>query len=226
MSRLLNRLRRLPDAFALGEYEALLARARDAGYAQLSVRAFHCELASAGGGPRKVLVHRHDIDRDVRTAKKIFALETRYGAKASYYFRLRTLDFGFMREIEAAGSEASYHYEEVADYARRHRIHCAEEIRRRFPEIREQFIRNFSRITEHLGLRMVTVASHGDFANRRPQGINHELLRGAAAASSANPTTANCCAIPTCTSATASSRTTTFQSRHSKRSDATNASAS
>jgi hypothetical protein len=180
MSRLLNRLYAdylMPSR--LGEYAALLARARDAGYAQLSVREFHRELASAGGGLRKVLVHRHDIDSDVRTAKKMFALEARYGVKASYYFRLRTLDFGFMREIEAAGSEASYHYEEVADYAKRHRIHCAEEIRRRFPEIREQFIRNFSRITEHLGLRMVTVASHGDFANRRLKVINHELLRDA-----------------------------------------------
>lgn len=180
MSRLFNRLYAdylMPSR--LGEYEALLAHARDAGYAQLSVRAFHRELAGPGGGPDKVLVHRHDIDSDVRTAKKMFALETRHGAKASYYFRLTTLDFGFMREIEAAGSEASYHYEEVADYAKRHRIHCAEEIRRRFPEIREQFIRNFSRITEHLGLRMVTVASHGDFANRRLQVINHELLRDA-----------------------------------------------
>jgi hypothetical protein len=163
----------------LGEYGALLERARDAGYAQLSVRQFHRELAAPRDAPRKVLVHRHDIDSDVRTAKKMFALEARHGVKSSYYFRLSTLDFGFMREIEAAGSEASYHYEEVADYAKRHRIRCPVEIRRRFPEIREQFIRNFSSITERLGMQMVTVASHGDFANRRLKVINHELLRDA-----------------------------------------------
>jgi hypothetical protein len=163
----------------LGEYGTLLERARDAGYAQLSVRQFHREFAAPGDAPRKVLVHRHDIDSDVRTAKKMFALEARHGVKSSYYFRLSTLDFGFMREIEAAGSEASYHYEEVADYAKRHRIRCPVEIRRRFPEIREQFIRNFSSITERLGMQMVTVASHGDFANRRLKVINHELLRDA-----------------------------------------------
>ena len=163
----------------LGEYEALLERARDAGYAQLSVRQFYRELAHPDGAPQRVLVHRHDIDSDVRTAKKMFALEAKYGVKASYYFRLTTLDFGFMREIEAAGSEASYHYEEVADYAKRHRIRCSIEIRRRFPEIREQFVRNFCSIAERLGMQMATVASHGDFANRRLKVINHELLRDA-----------------------------------------------
>jgi hypothetical protein len=128
----------------------------------------------------KVLVHRHDIDSDLRTAKKMFALENRNGVRASYYFRLSTLDFGFMRDIEAAGSEASYHYEEVAEFAKRHRIRCPQEVRRRFPEIREQFARNFTSIRERLGLQMVTVASHGDFANRRLKVINHELLSDSA----------------------------------------------
>jgi len=178
MKTLLNRLYAdylMPSR--LGEYDALLQEARDAGYAQLSVRRFFRALALPDANPGKVLVHRHDIDSDLRTAKKMFAIEARHGATASYYFRLSTLDFGFMREIEAAGSEASYHYEEVADYAKRHRIHCAQEIRRCFPEIREQFIRNFNSIAERLGMQMVTVASHGDFANRRLKVINHELLR-------------------------------------------------
>lgn len=180
MKTLLNRLYAdylMPTR--LGEYESLLQRARDMGYAQLPVRRFFRELGVAGTDPGKVLVHRHDIDSDLRTARKMFALETRHGVTATYYFRLSTLDFGFMREIEAAGGEASYHYEEVADYAKRHRIRSAQEIRRRFPEIREQFVRNFNSITERLGMRMVTVASHGDFANRRLQVINHELLRDA-----------------------------------------------
>lgn len=178
MMRLLNRIYAdylMPSR--LGEYETLLQRAQNAGYVQTSVRNFHRELASPHGATRRVMVHRHDIDSDLRTAKKMFALEAKYGVQASYYFRLTTLDFGFMREIEAAGSEASYHYEEVATYAKRHRIRCPHEIRRRFPEIREQFIRNFNSITERLGQQMVTVASHGDFANRRLKVINHELLR-------------------------------------------------
>jgi hypothetical protein len=177
MKTLLNRLYAdylMPSRLA--EYEALLVRASQCGYRQMSVRDFYRAARQEGGPPAKVLVHRHDIDSDLRTARKMFALETKHGVRASYYFRLSTLDYGFMRAIEAAGSEASYHYEEVATYAKRHRLRRGDEVRARFPEIRELFARNFMRIAEHLGTPMTTVASHGDFANRRLKVINHELL--------------------------------------------------
>lgn len=161
----------------LPEYEALLVRAAESGYLQLSVRSFYRAIREAAGQAGKVLVHRHDIDSDLRTARKMFALEVKHGVKASYYFRLRTLDYGFMRDIEAAGSEASYHYEEVATFAKRHRLRRGDDVRQRFPEIRELFLRNFMRISDHFGMPMTTVASHGDFANRRLKVINHELLR-------------------------------------------------
>lgn len=163
----------------LGSYEALLDEARAQGYRQMSVRAFF-DAAKANAAPARVLVHRHDIDSDLRTARKLFAIESRYGAHASYYFRLSTLDFGFMREIEAAGSEASYHYEEVASFAKLHRLREAAAVRARFPEIRAQFAANFTRIENELATKLRTVASHGDFANRRLNVINHELLRDAA----------------------------------------------
>lgn len=160
----------------LREYETLLLRAGQAGYQQLSVRSFFRCAQLSNGATSKALVHRHDIDSDLRTARKMFALEVKHGVSASYYFRLSTLDFGFMRDIEAAGGEASYHYEEVASFAKRHHLRSAEQVRQHFPQIREEFVRNFMRISEGLGLRMSTVASHGDFANRRLKVINHELL--------------------------------------------------
>jgi hypothetical protein len=181
MKTLLNRLYAdylMPSRLA--EYEALLVRASQCGYRQLSVREFHCAIREQTSAPDKVLVHRHDIDSDVRTARKMFALETKHGVRASYYFRLSTLDYGFMRDIEAAGSEASYHYEEVATFAKRHRLRRGDDVRARFPDIRELFVRNFMRIGERLGKPMTTVASHGDFANRRLRVVNHELLSDAA----------------------------------------------
>lgn len=178
MKRLLNRLYAdylMPSR--LGEYEAVLRQASDLGYAQLAVRDFF--RSRDRSPPARVLVLRHDIDSDLRTAKKLFALESRRGVRASYYFRLCTLDIGFMREIEAAGSEASYHYEEAATFAKRHRIRNAELLRARFPEIREQFLRNADSIAGRLGRPLATVASHGDFANRKLKVINHELLADA-----------------------------------------------
>lgn len=162
----------------LGEYEAILRQAHDLGYEQLAVRDFFRSRDRTP--PARVLVHRHDIDSDLRTARKLFALESRHGVRATYYFRLCTLDIGFMREIEAAGSEASYHYEEVATFAKQWRIRRPDALRARFPEIRQQFVRNFDSIAERLGCPLATVASHGDFANRRLNVINHELLRDTA----------------------------------------------
>jgi hypothetical protein len=176
MKMLLNRLYAdylMPSRMT--EYEALLVKAAQAGYRQLSVRSFYREV-HAGEDPGKVLVHRHDIDSDVRTARKMFALEARYGVTASYYFRLSTLDYGLMREIEAYGSEASYHYEEVAAFAKANHLKDAAAVRRRFPEIRMAFLQNFERIQDKLAHKLSTVASHGDFANRRLKVINHELL--------------------------------------------------
>lgn len=158
----------------LGEYEALLISAREAGYAQMSVRSFF-----HGTRAKRVLVHRHDIDSDLRTARKMFQLECRHDVHASYYFRLQTLDVGFMREIEAAGSEASYHYEEIAEFAKRRRLRDPIIVRQHFPALRDQFARNVARITKALGRPLVTVASHGDFANRKLNVINHELLADA-----------------------------------------------
>lgn len=157
----------------LHEYDALLQAAQQAGYQQQSVRAF---LRSTKEQRPPTLVHRHDIDSDVRTAAKMFAMEARHGVKASYYFRLSTLDYGLMREIEAYGSEASYHFEEVAAFAKRHHIKDARVLRSRFPLIRAQFRHNLLTIEQALARKLSTVASHGDFANRRLKVINHEIL--------------------------------------------------
>lgn len=165
-----------PKPSRLVEYEALVRDVARAGYAQLSVREFFRDTHGKERPSRKRFVHRHDIDSGVRTARKMFAIGSRYGVHASYYFRLSTLDYGFMRDIEAAGSEASYHDEEIADFAKRHRLRSADAVRRRFPEIRELFVRDVSQIVDRLGLPLTTVASHGDFAKRRLKLINHEPL--------------------------------------------------
>jgi hypothetical protein len=159
----------------LSKHEGLIQQARDAGFIQASVRHFH-HLLKDGDPVGKVLVHRHDIDTDLRTARKLFDLETRQGIHSSYYFRLCTLDIGLMREIDAYGSEASYHYEELATFAKKKHIDTAAAIRARLPEIRAQFEANFRSIEQRLGRKMTTVASHGDFANRRLKVSNTEIL--------------------------------------------------
>jgi hypothetical protein len=160
----------------LAHHENLIVLARDAGYTQTSVRDFYRSVQQRKPLDQKVLLHRHDIDTDPRTARKLFEIEKRHGVKATYYFRLSTLDYDLMNEIEEYGSEASYHYEELATFAKQNNIKDPAEIRRRLPEIRAEFAVNFVQVERRLGKKMTTAASHGDFANRRLQLSNTEIL--------------------------------------------------
>jgi hypothetical protein len=160
----------------LGGYENLVRAAQQSGYVQMSVCHYHDLLKQGCTLPDKVLVHRHDIDTDLRTTRKLFEIEKKYGIRSSFYFRLSTLDFKLMREIADYGSEASYHYEEVASYAKKNGIKDASLLRARMSEIRNHFIDNFLRVEEHFGRKMRTVAGHGDFVNRRLKINNTEIL--------------------------------------------------
>jgi hypothetical protein len=160
----------------LAGYEAVVRAAHKAGYTQTSVRGYFDQVREGRCPPDNVIIHRHDIDTDLRTTRKLFEIEKKHGIKSSFYFRLSTLDFTLMREIEEYGSEASYHYEELATYAKKTRIKDPKALRNRLPEIRADFIANFSRIELMLGKKMRTVASHGDFVNRRLKVNNTEIL--------------------------------------------------
>lgn len=159
-------------------YEDFIRAAGNAGYVQTSVRQYVHALREQGPRPeQKVVVHRHDIDTDLRTARKLFEVEKKYGIKASYYFRLSTLDFALMNEIEEYGSEASYHYEELATFAKKHHIKDPAVIQARLGDIRDDFARNLGSIEDRFGRKLTTVASHGDFANRRLELSNTEILK-------------------------------------------------
>lgn len=160
----------------LAAYEALVCAAQKAGYTQTSVRLYHDMVGEARSRPDKVIVHRHDIDTDLRTTRKLFEIEKNHGIKSSFYFRLSTLDIDLMREIDDYGSEASYHYEELATYAKKNKIKDAATLRDRLPEIRTAFFANFCSIERRFGRKMRTVAGHGDFANRKLRVNNTEIL--------------------------------------------------
>lgn len=161
----------------LDHHEKILVAAFNAGYTHTSLRDFFMSMKTCPAPTDKVILHRHDIDTDVRTARRLFQIEKKYNVKSSYYFRLCTLDVDLMNEIEEYGSEASYHYEELATFAKKHSIKDSSILRKRLPEIREEFLKNFQLLERRLGRKMITVASHGDFANRRLKLANTEILR-------------------------------------------------
>jgi hypothetical protein len=123
-------------------------------------------------GPHLIL--RHDVDTDPRTAAEMFDLERKLGAQSTYYFRLSTVDVPLMHKIEGAGSEASYHYEELASAIKATGATAAD-VPRIVGKARRQFSRNLLALRARTGLPMTTVAAHGDFVNRR-LGFSNAIL--------------------------------------------------
>lgn len=162
----------------LDEYDALLGRLQALGYTFITMR----DLASLSRSPTdtwtsiRLCVIRNDVDSDVRTARKMLARERLRGIVATYYFRLSTFDHDFMLEVAQSGSEAGYHYEEVATYAKSYGLGNADVVRENLSEVRKEFKRNLERFRSMTGYYPATVASHGDFVNRKLGMTNSEIL--------------------------------------------------
>jgi|SaaInlStandDraft_3_1057020.scaffolds.fasta_scaffold42485_2 hypothetical protein len=158
----------------LKEYRRLLEKSLKLDYKHLSVIDFFHRLEagkiSKGG---RYFIHRHDIDTDIRTAKKMFSIEKALGIKATYYFRLSTLDYALMKEISEYGSEASYHFEELASYCKMNHIKSKKEALENLDEIKSIFKNNVAMIEKESSIKIQSVASHGDFVNRELDIINN-----------------------------------------------------
>ncbi|MCX8089044.1 MAG: hypothetical protein ACK40N_08610 [Meiothermus ruber] len=158
------------------EFRSLLEQALARGYQVHSIASIWEKIKAGQLQDGPYLVLRLDIDTDLRTTRALWRVICEVNVRGSFYFRLSTLDVNLMREIHASGSEASYHYEEVATYAKRHRLKSRAEVEAHMPAIRALFAENYRRIKALTGLPLHTVASHGDWINRRLGVINHELL--------------------------------------------------
>lgn len=164
----------MPDR--LGIYHSLLQRLLDHEYRILSLAEFSRLLKSGGlRSDLKFVVLRHDVDTDPRTARRLWDIELKSEVRSSYYFRRSTVDIALMRDIEASGCEASYHYEELATLAKARHFTRREQVEAAMPYLRESFRSNLTRLRQATTLPMITVASHGDFMNRK-LGIPNQVI--------------------------------------------------
>ena len=161
----------------LDEYERIIKEFCKNGYEHITFKEYKNRLDNNMLNNKKYFINRHDIDTDVLTAKEFFKIEKKYNVKATYYFRLSTLDIEFMKEIEEYGSEASYHFEEIAQYCKDNHLKTKDGAISHMAQIKEQFISNFKMIEDNLGFKLQTVCSHGDFVNRKLNIINNEITK-------------------------------------------------
>lgn len=159
------------------EYEEIIKTAKEYGYEFHTMLSFEDVIRNGVEQGKKYLILRRDIDTaDSTILRKFLEIEKKYGARATYYFRWNTIDKTLMRDIEEAGGEASYHFEEIATFCYKHRIREKEVILSRMEEVQNMFISNIARFRKETNTKCLTVASHGDYVNAKFHFQNKELM--------------------------------------------------
>ncbi len=159
----------------LKEYEKILQNIVNEGFECITYSEYVSKLKKNTLEDKKYFILRHDIDTDLATTRRFFKIEKKMNVKASYYFRQTTINVKLMREINAYGSEASYHFEEIATFCKKNHIKNKQKVIENISEIRQMFKNNFITLEQKLGYKLITVASHGDFVNRKLNTINNVI---------------------------------------------------
>lgn len=172
MSNIFNRI--YNDYFMknrYGEYEKLIKELLNNGYSFIRI----CDYSQLNENGKHIII-RHDIDSDVKIAKKMFEIEKKHKVKSTYYFRNSTFDKDFMKEIEKYGSEVGYHYEEIATYCKKNKINTKEGAIKNMDKIKSFFCDNIYTFEKEFDIKLKSIASHGDFYNRKIDLPNRNLF--------------------------------------------------
>jgi hypothetical protein len=175
-------VRRLRAEYAspsrIDEYTSILRRAKEAGYALISLGEF-VESLRKGKPAERCVILRHDVDINAVGANEaFFRTELAHGAHSTFYFRLSTFQrhARLIRWLREAGFEVGYHFEEGATIAKRRRLASRELVFQHRDEIVGEFRRNCDGIRAHWNSELRSVCAHGDWINRKLGFTNNELI--------------------------------------------------
>jgi hypothetical protein len=150
----------------LDQYCDLLRQLRSAGYRFLTTSEFAQPISSNDGVRSAICLLRNDVDTDPAGAARMFDCEREFDVRATYYFRLSTIDRRLIRQISDFGSEVGYHCEETSTIIKRHGLASREQIDAHVDSMRAEFRRNIANFRNLTGIMPRSVVAHGDFVNR------------------------------------------------------------
>ena len=157
------------------EYDSIIKKALENNYEVISLRDY---IEEKYNKTKKLLVLRHDVDHFSLGTKMMFEVEKKYGVTSSFYFRNSTFEPKLMKDIEAYGSEASLHFEPIADFVKANNIKTRDELysckdwQSRCLDILQA---NLQRYRSLLDIPCKTIASHGEYENSLVQTPNNYL---------------------------------------------------
>jgi len=157
------------------EYEDIIKLAKEKDYEVISLRDY---IEENYDKTKKLFILRHDVDHFSNGTRMMFEVEKKYGVKSSFYFRNPTFEPKLMKEIEKYGSEASLHFEPIADFVKANGIKNKEELYN-YEDWEERCLNilkaNIDRFRNLLDIPCITIASHGEYENSIVQTPNNYL---------------------------------------------------
>lgn len=155
----------------LDEYEQLLKKFLNNNYQFIMIKDY--DKMNKNG---KYIIIRHDIDSDLKIAKKMFEIEKKLNIKSTFYFRLSTFDNKLIEDINKYGSEVGYHFEEIANFCKENKNISSSFVFDNLDEIKKTFINNVKKFENETNSKLYSVAAHGDFVNRKINVYNSILM--------------------------------------------------
>lgn len=157
------------------EYESIIKKAKDNDYEVISLRDY---IEDKYDKNKKLFILRHDVDHLSDGTKMMFKVEKQYNVTSSFYFRNSTYEPKLMKEIESYGSEASLHFEPIADFVKdnaiknKNELYAYEDWQNRCLNVLKA---NIERYRNLLDIPCATIASHGEYENSLVETPNNYL---------------------------------------------------
>lgn len=157
------------------EYKKIIETAINNNYEIVSLRDY---AENKFNKSQKILILRHDIDHISKGSRMMLDIEKSFSVHSSFYFRNSTYQPLLMKEIENYGSEASLHFEPIADFIKANpEIRTKEDLfKTNFQERCLNVLKsNIERFRLLCDLPCTTIASHGEYENSLVKTPNNYL---------------------------------------------------